>query len=150
MSSIYVRDKINNFITTNIASETPVDLTGAYDTLEDVLNANSVTYEDDWLGIQFIGNEELPINIGANNTQGLYREHGSIFLHVVAMANNNVHTGILTRGETIRNAFRGQRIDDIIIESISPLNFEKGATLDFESGWVSASVILSYYRDLNL
>jgi nitrous oxidase accessory protein NosD len=150
VSSSYVRTQITNFVGTDLASETLVDLTGVYDELQDVLNAVGVSYEDSWLGMQFIGNEELPINVGADNSQGCYREYGAVYLHIVAMATIGCHTGILSRSETIRNAFRGQRINDIIIENVSPPNFELGATLDFEGGWVSASVVVSYYRDYNL
>lgn len=150
MSSSYVRTQIKTFISSNIPSETVVDLTGVYDELQDILEAEGVSYEDPWLGLQFIGNEEMPINVGANNTQGLYREYGNVFLHIAAMSTIGVSTGILARAETIAVAFRGQRINDIIIESVSPPNFELGATLDFEGGWTSASIVLNYYRDLNL
>ena len=150
MSSVYVRTQIKNFITANLATENTIDLTGEYREIDKVLDSHSLTYESDWLGLQFIGNEKIPITIGANNTTGKYREIGSIFLHVVAMAKSTAVNSILTRGQTIDDTFTGRRINDIVIESVSPINFEKGATLDFESGFTSASLIINYQRDLDL
>jgi len=150
MSSSYVRTQITTFIGTNLALETLIDLTGEYRDIDDVLSGASVTYKNSWLGIQFVGSEDIPINIGANNVAGCYREVGVVMLHVVSTAKASATSDILTRAETIRDAFRGQRINDIIVESVSPANFERGTTLDFESGWISASIIISYERDLNL
>ena len=57
---------------------------------------------------------------------------------------------ILTRAETLRNLIRGRRINDIVIEGVTPPNFEQGATLDLDAGYSSGSFIVNYYRDLNL
>lgn len=150
MSSVYVRDQVATFIASNLATETLVDLTNEIQDLQTVLNDSGVTYEDDWLGIQFIGSDEIPVSILATNSTGKYRETGALFLHIVTPAKQNNVTNILTRSETIRNAFRGQRINDIVIESVTPPNFESGQTLQFDDGFTSASVIVNYYRDLSL
>lgn len=150
MSSVYVRNQIKSFIGSNLATENLIDLTGEYRDIEDVIDGASLDYKDPWLGIQFTGSSDQPINVGANNVTGLYREIGVIMLHVVSMAKATATTDILTRAETIRDAFRGQRINDIVIEEVTTPNFEQGATLDFESGYVSATVIISYERDHNL
>ena len=50
--------------------------------------------------------------------------------------------------ETIRSLFRGKRINDIIIESVSPPNTESGTTIEFDNNFTSASIFLDYYRDL--
>lgn len=150
MSSSYVRSKITTFITTNLATENLIDLSGEFRDIDDVISGESLTYKDPWLGMQFVGSDDVPINVGANNVSGCYREVGVIMFHVVSQATSTATTDILARAETIRDAFRGQRIDDIIVESISPPNFERGATLDFESGYVSATLMISYQRDLNL
>ena len=120
MSSSYIRTEIKSFIAANLATENVIDLTNQYDEVQDMLasHAPPLTYTDHWLGIQFIGAEELPINVGADNTQGCYRELGATFLHVVAPATTTAYTDILARTETIRNAFRGQRINDIIIDTL--------------------------------
>jgi hypothetical protein len=150
MSSSYVRTQIKAFIAAELATENVIDLTAEYAELQDMLDDNGLTYTDSWLGIQFIGSEEIPINVGANNTSGCYREDGSVFLHVVAPATDSAASDLLTRAEALRTAFRGQRINDMIIEGVTPPNFEAGATLQFEAGFTSASVIVNYQRDLNL
>lgn len=150
MSSIYVRSQITTFIGTDLAAENLIDLTGEYRDIDDVISGASLTYKDPWLGMQFVGSEDIPITVGSNNITGCYREVGIVMLHVVAQANSSATAAILARAVTIRNAFRGQRINDIIIESVSPVNFERGTTLDFESGYCSATIIVSYQRDLNL
>lgn len=150
MSSVYVRTNIKSFITANLATENQVDLTGEYDDLEKVLEKHGLLYDDPWLGLQFIPSEDVPIAASTNNSQGLYREIGIVLLHIVDFARSIAKDGILARSETIKNAFRGQRIGDIIIESVSPPNFESGATLDFEGGYISATMSLSFYRDDNL
>jgi len=150
MSSSYVRTQIKNFITTNFPAENIIDLTGQYLEIKDFLAANSLTYESNWLGIDFIGSDETPITVGASNTTGCYREDGSLFFHVVEPIKIAAASNILTRTEALRNGLRGQRIGDIIIESVTPLSTTEGSTLQFSGGFTSGSFIINYYRDLNL
>lgn len=152
MSSAYVRTQIKNFIATNLPTENSVDLTNEFDTVGEMLVASGYhEYKDPWLGIQFIGSDELPVSISSTNLKGKFRETGSVFLHVVEPAKRTIATdNILTRGEALRSNLRGQRIGDIIVESVTPLNFEATSTLQFEGGFTSASVIVNYYRDLSL
>lgn len=151
MSSKYVVDEIVSFIGTNIPSETNViDLSAEYDEIQDFRSKYGLGFKDVWLGIEFIGNDEEPIGLNATNSVGRYRETGSIYLHIVDIPSLAVAGKIRTRAETIRNAFRGTRIGDILIENVTPPNFQAGATLQFEGGYTSASVIINYQRDLNL
>lgn len=153
MSSKFVRDEVKNFISTNLIAGEPnvVDLTAEFSELRELLDLNGITRNDQWIGLQFIGNEEEPITISATNTTGKYREVGAVYIHVVDVAAIGVGNKILNRSEIIRNAFRGRRISDKIkILSITPPNFEAGATLQFEAGWTSASVILSYEYDIDI
>lgn len=150
MSSLYVRDKIKEFITTNLPDESVVDLTGEIYSLENLLAQSGIVGRVPWLGLQFVGSEEIPIALTASNNTGKYREIGAIYIHIVEVSRLNVYVPILQRAELVRDAFRGQRIEDILIESVTPANFSTGATLNFEGGYTSASVILSYERDLNL
>lgn len=150
MSSSYVRSEIKTFLSANSAESDIIDLTAQYSSLTNMLSDNGVGRNDPWLGLQFIGSSEEPITLNSGNTVGKYREIGSIFLHIVERVKNTVADDILTRSEALRTLLRGQRINDIIIESVSPPNFESGATLQFEGGYQSASIIVSYERDLNL
>lgn len=151
MSSKYVREEILNFINTEITSEpNVVDLTAEFRTLEDLLEDVGVSGRDTWLGVQFIGSDEIPQALSATNNTGKYREVGAIYIHVVDVVKKNVHLDILERAEIVRNAFRGRRINDIIIDSVGPPNFSTGDSLNFENGYTSAAILLAYERDLNL
>lgn len=150
MSSVYVRDQIEQFINDNLGSENLVDVTAEFDDLQELLGDYGLDYQSKWLGIQYIGSDELPISLVANNSSGKYRETGAIFLHIVEPARNAAKDDILTRSEVIRNTFRGQRINDIVVEGVTPINFESAATLQFEDGFTSASVVVNYYYDRSL
>jgi hypothetical protein len=71
-------------------------------------------------------------------------------IHVVDIAKLGVGADILTRAEGIRNFLRGQRFDRIIIETVTPVNFSRGATLDFEAGFTSGTFMASYFADIDL
>jgi hypothetical protein len=149
MSSEYVRTEILDFLGDNSA-ENFIDITGTYDELDDLLTQSGITVNDPWVGIQFVGAEEVPITIDATNTKGKYRELGSVYIHTVDVASFGIHTSILSRAEALRNLLRGRRIGDIIVESVTPPNFEFGAALQFEGGYMSATFILNYERDFDL
>lgn len=149
MSSSYVRTQIKTFLGTN-SSETIIDLSGRYETVEEVVEDAGIGRNDDWVGLQFIGNTEEPITVPAGNATGRYRELGSVFIHIVERVKPSVRDDILTRAETLRDLLRGRRINDIIIESMTPPNFEEGATLELDGGYQAGSFIVNYERDLNL
>lgn len=150
MSSVTVRNEILTFIGTELPTENLIDLTAEFQRIEDLLTSAGFTVNDPWMGIQFLGFEEVPVDILSTNTQGTYRELGSITIHVVEIARLGIHTLILNRAETIRNKFRGRRIGPIIIESVSPANFGNGVTLSFEGGYTSASITIDYKYDYSL
>lgn len=149
MSSSYIRSEIKSFLSAN-STEKFVDLTAEIDEMQELLDRYSIKASDSWVGIQYIGSEELPITIQSNGTVGRYRETGSIYIHVVAPSKFGVANVILPRVEVLRNLLRGKRIGDIIIESVTPPNFEFGAALQFEGGYTSGSFICNYERDYNL
>jgi hypothetical protein len=149
MSSAYVRTTIKTFLGTE-SSEDVVDLTAEFGELRELLSENSIQPDADWLGVQFIGSDETPIGLAATNDQGTYRETGAIFLHVVSAAKIGSGDAMLTRGEALRNIFRGSRIESILIESVTPMNFDNGGTLQFDGGYMSGSFIIAYQRDFSL
>ncbi len=146
MSSVAVRTLFKNFLAANSA-ETVVDLTGEFGDLRTILPDYDVQPDSPWLGIEFIGGVENPVSLVADNTRGLYREVGMVQLHVVAVARLGAGNSILTRGEVLRNLFRGLRIDGIIIEAVNPINTGPGATLEFEAGFVSGTISVEYHYD---
>lgn len=149
MSSAYVRTEIKDFLEDE-SEETVVDLTAAHQDFKQMLADAGVQPDAPWLGLQFIGEDEIPVALAATNDQGMYRETGAIYVHVCDVARLGAGDLLLTRGEVLRNLFRGRRIEDIVIESVTPMNFDLGATLEFEGGYMSGSFLVAYYRDLNL
>lgn len=149
MSSFNVRDGIKTFLAANSA-EVFIDLSGHYEDIQDLLDDNSVTMNDPWVGLTFVGDDEIPISIAAGNNQGTYRETGLVQFHIVDIAKLGVSGSILSRAEVLRNLLRGRRISDIKIESISPPNFELGTTLEFEAGFMSCTFSAEYEFDTNL
>lgn len=149
MSSVYVRDQMKSFLADN-SDESVVDLTALYGEIREMLGDNDIQPDAPWLGIQFIGSDEIPVALAATNVQGKYRETGAIYFHVVATAQLGVGDALLQRGEVLRNLLRGRRMGDIIIDSVTPMNTENGATLEFEAGYMSGSFFVSYQRDLDL
>lgn len=151
MSSKFVRDSILSFLQTEVPTENLIDLTAQFEEIQDLMDQYSLTLNDPWLGVQFVGSEETPVSIQSTNSAGCYREIGTIFLHVVAVSAIGVHNSILTRAENLRNAIRGRVInDEIYIEQVSPTNFGEGVTLNFESGYTAGAITVFYRRDLNL
>jgi len=144
MSSSYVRTEIKAFLAANFPTEDVIDMTAQFQELKEFLADNSLTYESAWLGIDFIGTEEVPISVTSDSTTGCYREMGSVFFHIVDPARSASADNILNRSEVLRSGLRGQRIGDIIIEGVTPLSTEAGGTLDFSGGFVSGSFIANY------
>lgn len=149
MSSLAVRTAIKDFLDDN-SEETVIDLTAESEDFKILLSESGVQPDAPFLGLQFIGGETRPISLAATNDQGLYREFGSVILHVCDIGRIGVGNSLLTRGEALINLFMGQRIGDIVIDSLSQMNTEVGATLEFEGGYVSGSIQITFYRDLNL
>jgi hypothetical protein len=150
MSSLYVRNEFEQFLTDNSAESYIIDLSGEFDVLEDILNRYQVPRTSGWLGLTYLADEEVPQSLSATNDTGCYRELGSVQLHVVERASVGVAQKILPRADALQNLLRGQRINDIKILSVTPPNFERGITLDFEGGYTSATIIVGYERDNNL
>lgn len=150
MSSLYVRGQFETFISAQLPTETILDISAEFDDLNDFIDKNGLQPDDPWIGVQYIGSIEEPVDIVGNNTKGTFREGGSIYLHIVGVAGIGAASAILTRAEAVRNALRGQRINELIIETVSPANFGSGATLSFTGGLMSATILIEYHRDLNL
>lgn len=154
MSSGYVRSMVKSYFATSFPTDVLVDFTALEATLEDILSQYTIEETDSWYGIQFIGSSKEPIAIASSVNKGWYRERGSLFFHIVVppgvVSGTSAADKLVANADALDAKFSGARIGDIIIESVTPLNTEAGATLDFEGGFTSGSMIISYYRDLNL
>lgn len=151
MSSTRVVTATMDYLTTNFVSAKKVDMSGSFSQLEDLLTSASIGMTEDWLGLTFIGHDENPRTIPATGIKGKYRETGVIMIHIVSAAKLGIQASIRTRAEALRDAFRGRRIGNTyIVQSVTPANFARGATLDFDGGHVSATIMISYESDLDL
>ena len=148
MSSSAVRSGIRSFLNSN-SNESVVDLTGEFEELRELLAESNVQPDAPWLGLEFIGSSEEPVSLSADNTKGLYREDGIVQLHICAVARIGVGSNLESRAETLRNLFRGRRIGGIVVDSVSPINTGPGATLEFDAGYVSGTVSVTYHYDFS-
>ena len=151
MSSEYVRDQFELYVSGLYPGKSVGDIAAQSDLLEDFLDDNGISIDSNWLALQFLPADERPISVMSNNSVGCYREEGSVFIHVVNPIKKTARDEILAVAENLRNNLRGKRINnDIVIQSVTPPNFESGGTLQFEGGFTSASVVVNYYRDFSL
>lgn len=150
MSSTNVRTEFASQLTANFPSEKVVDLSGQFSYLNDLLTAEGVGSEDPWLGISFQGGSEDPITVNAGPDRGKYREHGLAYFHIVDVAKAGAVDNMNTRADALRTYFRGRNMNGVIVLSVTPQNFDAGATLDFDDGWMSCSFMVEYQYDINL
>lgn len=151
MSSSVVRTQIKSWLVTNASSESVVDLTSQFDDVKELLAANDIQPDAPWLGIEFIGDVEEPISLAATNVSGSYREYGAVQFHAVDVAKYGISDSLIARLEAIQNKLRGIKVGEVVnVVDMTLPNTTTGAVLDFESGFMSASFLMHYYRDINL
>ena len=146
MSSLSIRNAFKQFLADN-SDESVVDITGHFEDLRTMLADEGIQPDAPFLAIEFIGGVEEPVSLAADNTQGLYREYGSLQLHVCAAERIGVGASLASRGQALHNLFRGRRIGNIIVEGVYPLNTGPGATLEAEAGLVSGTVSIDFHAD---
>lgn len=150
MSSLAVRDAIEAFCQANFPAETYVDLTAEYQTITDLLEYYSLDHNSTWLGVEFSANPEIPVALNANNAEGGYREDGSVSFNFVAPAALGPKArAMLERAENFKKAIRGQRLGQMIVEEVIGPNTGAGAVLQFDSGFMCASIIIGYHIDIS-
>lgn len=150
MSSSAVRTIFKDTLDTGLPSEKVADFSGGYEDIADFLAEFSIDRDEPWIGLQFIPGDEAAITINADNNQGRYRETGAVYIHVVDVAKVGARDSILTRAEAVQALFRGRRIGSLVVQAVTPPNFEFGATIEFEAGYISASVIVEFDYDREL
>jgi hypothetical protein len=150
VSSLAVRTAIKTFISSTLPGEHLIDLTSQTEELRDLIQREGLADDAPWLGIEFFGDDEVPVTVPATNGKGKFRETGTIQIHVVAAARLGAGDGLLTRGEALRDLLRGQRIGDVLIETVTPMNFNPGSTLDMGAGYMSGTTTAAYEFDRDI
>ena len=146
MSKQAVRDTIFDFLADE-SNESVVDFTAQFGDVKDMISEAGVQPESPWLGVDFASDPAEPVSLTANNTQGLYREFGIIFLHVCTVGRIGAGNELLSRAEALINLFEGRRINDVVINTVGSLQTGPGQTLEFEGGYVSGTITLGYQFD---
>ncbi len=150
MSGKQVRTTIKTFLEAEFPDEKFVDLTGQFSTIDDMLEEFQLTRNDSWIGVEFVGDDEFVVSLSADTNSGCYREVGSIILHIVEVATLGVGQKVVDKAESIRNKLRGRRISNILLDSVSPPNFDASRTLQFEGGFIAAAISTNYRYDFTL
>ena len=150
MSSASVRLSVKNVFASEIPGEKLVDMSAQYETISDLLQRLSIDLDEEWVGLLFIGDREETVSLAADNTRGCYREYGMVQVNVIAPAAIGVADDMVARADAIRNVFRGRRLGNMIVEEVTPPNTERGAILEMEANFMSASFEIMYYLDINL
>lgn len=145
--SLYAREQIINHLESN-SGENFIDLTAAYQEIKELLADEDLQPDDDFVGLEFIGGEIVPVSLAANERVGLYREVGALLVHICAQAKIGVGQVILTRGEALQKLFFGRRLGDVVIDEVRDINTAQGASLNFDGGYVSGTFQVGYYRDI--
>jgi hypothetical protein len=146
LSTSYVRTAIMDFLSDN-SNEDFVDCTGRFEDLRELLAEESIQPDAPFVLVEFIGGPEEPVSLAADNEQGLYREYGSVQLHIVAAAKIGGGASLVSRGQALHNLFKGRRIGSIVVEEIISLNTGPGATLEFEAGYISGTITINFHAD---
>ena len=63
MSSTYVRTEFNNFMAAYTPTQKIIQLAGVFEYLTDHLKDQGVGAEDTWVGLEYFGDDEVPIPI---------------------------------------------------------------------------------------
>ena len=141
MSSLDVRQAINAAVT---AAASPIP---AFD-LSDYVSSSEALGEinSEAVLIQYVVSDEIVSSIGGEGNQG-WTQTGTVVLHLV------VPTGfesdpVVTKGDEIRNALRGQRLTaNITVESCDPFtDFGAGSTGLYGGAWHGWASNLFYRR----
>jgi hypothetical protein len=151
MSSSYVRTQIKLYLQDNAQNENLIDLSGQFVELQKMLSNNNLTHKDTFLGLQWLPSGELPISLPSKNSAGCFRETGVFLMHIAEPTKTaDLADAIVARADSLLSIFRSATINnDIIIESVTPANFDTTATLKFENGYQAAAVTVNFYRDFN-
>lgn len=134
MSSGYVRSKLEVFLLENW------DDTDFFvvDDAEDISSIPANTTQP-WLGIEYLSSTEAVDCLPAN----MWRERGTILLHIVIPNGWKSSTAIVL-GDKLQRMLRGQRLDDLVIESVSPVISTDPPAIPRTSAWQGFCLISQY------
>lgn len=135
MSSGYVRLQINTFLEANWTT-TEIFYVDDYDSIDSIPANNT----DAWVGVEYPTSVEQVNSIPAN----FWREDGDVLIHIVTPNGWNSATPV-SYGDQLQQLLRGQRLGDVVIESVSPVTDASPPALELSSSWHGWAILVSYY-----
>ncbi len=145
--SQYARTQIISHLEAN-SDEDFIDLTAAHQELKELLADNNLQPDAPFVGLEFLGGDIIPVSLAATDKTGLYREIGSLEIHICQQAAMGAGQKILTRGEALQKLFFGRRLGDVVIDEVRQISTAEGSTLNFDGGYVSGTFQVGFYRDI--
>jgi len=138
-----------------------VDLDGNFKQLNVTIAQASTVFRNNLTRAISETSKEMGISSGLSNAILLLGENlqylGVVIVPIVTAAVFSLVTAaigvaddMVARADAIRNVFRGRRLGNMIVEEVTPPNTERGAILEMEANFMSASFEIMYYLDINL
>lgn len=92
-----------------------------------------------WVGIEYLTSTEEVDCLPAN----MWRERGTILLHIV-IPNGWVSSTAITLGDKLQRLLRGQRLDELVIQSVSPVISTDPPAIPRTSAWQGFCLVSQY------
>lgn len=134
MSSGFTRSTLEKFLLENW-SDTDVFVIDDADDIS-MIPANTSA---PWVGIEYLTSTEVVDCLPAN----LWRERGTILLHIVIPNGWKSSTAIVL-GDKLQRLLRGQRLDELVIESVSPVISTDPPAIPRTSAWQGFCLVSQY------
>jgi len=138
LSSAYTRTEFKGYLTANWTGTNTFKDISDFETIDDFPNP-----PEEILVLEFVSVSEQNISLGPRDC---YRERGAINCHILVPSGYDSTNGI-TICENLRNLLRGIRINNVVIESITPPTNRDGAALSVDGIYDGWAVSVSYYTD---
>lgn len=134
MSSLYVRSKLEDFLAVNWV-DTLFYVVDDHEQIAGIPANNS----DAWVGIEYLSSVERVNCLPAN----MWDERGTVILHVV-IPNGWKSIHAIKYGEKLQHLLRGKRLENFVIESVSPVISQSPPAIERTSDWQGFCLILNY------
>lgn len=134
MSSGFTRSTLEKFLLENW-SDTDVFVIDDADDISTIPANTSAP----WVGIEYLTSTEVVDCLPAN----LWRERGTILLHIVIPNGWKSSTAIVL-GDKLQRLLRGQRLNELVIESVSPVISTDPPAIPRTSAWQGFCLVSQY------
>lgn len=134
MSSKYVRNHLEGFLADNW-TDTKVYVVDDHEQISDIPANNT----EAWVGVEYVASVESVNCLPAN----MWNEVGTVFFHVV-IPNGWKSSHAIEYGDKLQHLLRGQRLENLVIESVSPILSQSPPSIERTSDWNGFCLIMNY------